>query len=85
LPVITTRFNGASELMTSGREAFVLDDPADVAALAARMEELLAPAQRAKMGAAGRAMAMEHTFEQQTTQFLGLYREIVSARPRLAG
>ena len=58
----------------------MLDDPADVAALAARMEELLAPAQRAKMGAAGRAMAMEHTFEQQTTQFLELYEEIVSAK-----
>ena len=80
LPVITTRFNGASELMTSGREAFVLDDPADVAALVSRMEELLEATRREKMGAAGRAMAMEHTFEQQTTQFLELYEEIVSVK-----
>ena len=27
LPVITTRFAGASELMTDGREGFVIDDP----------------------------------------------------------
>lgn len=80
LPVITSRFNGAAEFMSDGKEGFILSDPADVATLAARMEELLEPAQREKMGAAGRALAMQHTFEEQTTQFLELYREIVSAR-----
>jgi UDP-glucose:(heptosyl)LPS alpha-1,3-glucosyltransferase len=80
LPVITSRFNGAAELMTDRKEGFVLSDPADVAALAARMEELLQPAQRQKMGAAGRAFAMQHTFEEQTMRFLELYREIVSTR-----
>jgi UDP-glucose:(heptosyl)LPS alpha-1,3-glucosyltransferase len=79
LPVITSRFNGAAELMTNREEGFVLSDPADVATLAARMEELLEPALREKMGAAGRAFAMQHTFEEQTTQFLQLYREIVSS------
>ncbi len=80
LPVITTRHNGASALMKNGQEGFVLDDPADVAALASRMQELLDPARREKMGAAGRAMAMEHTFDHQTTEFLELYEEIVAAR-----
>lgn len=80
LPVITSRFNGAAELMTDRKEGFILSDPADVVTLAARMEELLEPALREKMGAAGRALAMQHTFEQQTTQFLELYREIVSTR-----
>ncbi len=32
-PVITTRRNGASELMESGREGFVLDDPRDIEGL----------------------------------------------------
>jgi UDP-glucose:(heptosyl)LPS alpha-1,3-glucosyltransferase len=80
LPVITTRFNGAAELMTDRKEGFVLSDPADVKTLAARMEELLEPALREKMGAAGRAFAMQHTLEQQTTEFLELYDEIVSTR-----
>jgi UDP-glucose:(heptosyl)LPS alpha-1,3-glucosyltransferase len=80
LPVITSRFNGAAEFMTDGKEGFVLSDPADVVALAARMEELLEPAHREKMRAASRALAMQHTFEQQTTQFLELYEEIVAAR-----
>ena len=80
LPVITSRFNGAAEFMTDGKEGFVLSDPADVATLAARMEELLEPAHREKMGGASRALAMQHTFEQQTTQFLELYQEIVATR-----
>jgi UDP-glucose:(heptosyl)LPS alpha-1,3-glucosyltransferase len=84
LPVITSRFNGAAELMTDGKEGCVLSDPADVAGLAARMKELMEPARREKMGAAGRAFAMQHTFEDQTTQFTELYHEIVSARQRPA-
>ncbi|HWY52734.1 MAG TPA: glycosyltransferase family 4 protein [Chthoniobacterales bacterium] len=83
LPVITSRFNGAAELMTDGKEGFVLKDPADSAALAKRMKELLEPARRETMGAAGRALAMQHTFEEQTTKFLELYQEIVSTRQRL--
>jgi UDP-glucose:(heptosyl)LPS alpha-1,3-glucosyltransferase len=82
LPVITTRFNGAAELMADGKEGFVLSDPADVDALAARMEALLEPGQREKMGAAGGALALQHTLQEQTTQFVELYREIVSTRQR---
>lgn len=82
LPVITTRFNGASELMTDGQEGFLLDDPADAVALASKMTELLEPARRDAMGAAGRAMAMQHTFEKQTTEFLELYEELLVARTR---
>jgi len=80
LPVITSQFNGAAELMTDGKEGFVLSNPADVVALAARMEELLDPLLRGKMGAAGRALAMQHTLEKQTSEFLELYQEIVSSR-----
>ena len=83
LPVITTRFNGASELMTDSKEGFVLEHPDDIASLASRMHDLLQSKQREKMGAAGRAFAMQHTFEEQTTKFLELYHEIVSTRERL--
>jgi UDP-glucose:(heptosyl)LPS alpha-1,3-glucosyltransferase len=80
LPVITTRWNGAAEMMIEGKEGFILKDPADIGALAASMEQLLDAGQRQEMGRAGRAMALQHTFEQQTTQFLDLYRDIVSKR-----
>ena len=37
LPVITSRYNGASELMVDGKDGFILENPADVATLASRM------------------------------------------------
>jgi UDP-glucose:(heptosyl)LPS alpha-1,3-glucosyltransferase len=46
LPVITTRYNGAAERITEGREGYVVDSPADVEALADRMRRLADPAQR---------------------------------------
>lgn len=80
LPVITTRFNGAAELMTNGKEGFVLDHPNDVTSLASRMQDLLRPKQREQMGAAGRVFAMQHTLEDQTNRFIDLYREIIAGR-----
>jgi UDP-glucose:(heptosyl)LPS alpha-1,3-glucosyltransferase len=77
LPVITTRYNGASELMEDRVDGYVLEDPHDIAALASRMEALLDPAQRVTMGAAAREMALQHTFERQTDEFLALYGEIL--------
>ncbi len=43
LPVITTRCNGASEIMTDGQDGFLLDTPADVVRLADRMGFFLEP------------------------------------------
>lgn len=80
LPVITTRFNGAAELMTDNKEGFILADPADITTLAARMEKLLDPALREELGAAGRASALRHTIEDQADQFVELYEEISSAK-----
>ena len=82
LPVITSQFNGAAEMMSDGIEGFVVSDPADVTVLAARMEQLLDPALREKMGAAGRAMAIKNPFENQTTRFLELYREVLAKKQR---
>jgi UDP-glucose:(heptosyl)LPS alpha-1,3-glucosyltransferase len=80
LPVITSRFNGAAELMTDGKEGLLMSNPAKIAILASRMRELLESTRREAMGAAGRDLAMQHTLEQQTTQFLDLYNEILSTK-----
>jgi UDP-glucose:(heptosyl)LPS alpha-1,3-glucosyltransferase len=80
IPVITTRFNGASEFLTEGQEGFVIADPADTVALAEKMRVLLDPELRFTMGADARRLAIKHTFEQQTAEFLSLYDEVVRAR-----
>jgi UDP-glucose:(heptosyl)LPS alpha-1,3-glucosyltransferase len=52
LPVISTRFNGACEVMTDGIHGFVLNDATDPAPLAAALNRVADPATRASMRAA---------------------------------
>jgi UDP-glucose:(heptosyl)LPS alpha-1,3-glucosyltransferase len=80
LPVITTRFNGAAEMMTDETRGFVLDDPADVEALAGRMRALCNPAERSRTGEALRRAVETHSLERQTDEFLALYEEVIRRR-----
>jgi len=41
VPVVTTRFNGAAELMSNGRDGIVLRDPSDSEALGEALERVL--------------------------------------------
>jgi UDP-glucose:(heptosyl)LPS alpha-1,3-glucosyltransferase len=77
LPVITTNFDGVGELIAEGQEGYVLEKPADVAALTARMEALIKDAShRETVGGAARQLALEHSFARQTEEFLALYEEV---------
>lgn len=80
LPIVTTRFNGASELITNDREGFILDDPADARLLSERLELLLDPARRAEMGQAARRMAEAFNMERNCEEILAVYREILRNR-----
>jgi UDP-glucose:(heptosyl)LPS alpha-1,3-glucosyltransferase len=63
LPVITTRFNGASELLHPPREGFVLDSPHDVLKLAKCISELSDRQLRNRCAEAARQTAAKWTFE----------------------
>jgi UDP-glucose:(heptosyl)LPS alpha-1,3-glucosyltransferase len=63
LPVITTKFNGAGELMQPGREGYVLDTPANTEGLSILMIDLLDKGRRREMGRAGRELAERHTLD----------------------
>ena len=63
LPVITSRYNGASEHLTDGREGFVVGEPDDVPALAERMHALTDVALRGRMSSAAIELARRHDFE----------------------
>ncbi len=75
LPVVTTRLNGAAELLHEGREGYVLADAADVHGLLERIEALLDPATRQRMGAAARRLALRHTLATNVDQVLAVYEE----------
>lgn len=65
LPVITSRFNGAAELMTHGAHGFVNQSPRDARELAGKMELLLSQSLRMKIAASARLLAMQHPIERR--------------------
>jgi UDP-glucose:(heptosyl)LPS alpha-1,3-glucosyltransferase len=83
LPVITTRHNGASELLQPPREGYVLDDPHAHEQLAGAMTQLLDPARRAACAQAARRAAAQWTFEHHYRQMLAVFAE-AAARKRAA-
>ena len=84
LPVVVSRAAGANELMTDGREGYVISDPRQAATLADRIERLLDPRERSRMGAAARELALRHSFERNCDRLEAVYREI-AGRGRMPG
>jgi UDP-glucose:(heptosyl)LPS alpha-1,3-glucosyltransferase len=79
LPVITTRFNGASERITDGREGYVIDSPMDVAALADRLGRLLDHDHCRACGQAAANAVADATMEQHAIKIRQLYDDVLSA------
>jgi UDP-glucose:(heptosyl)LPS alpha-1,3-glucosyltransferase len=80
LPVVTSRFNGVSELMTDGREGAVLLDPADAEELTARLLPLLNRDRRRECGDQGRRLSLAHTLERNCREMLQVYEKILAER-----
>lgn len=80
LPVISTKFNGACEIMTDGVHGFVLDDPNDVNALADRMTKLLDPDLRARMSAACLELRPKLAYEHHLATLLSIYQRAIANR-----
>jgi UDP-glucose:(heptosyl)LPS alpha-1,3-glucosyltransferase len=83
LPVITSRYNGAGELMRPLQEGYVIDDPHDRDRLAWCLAQLLDPARRAACAQAARQAAGRWTFERHYQQILGVFQAAL-ARKRAA-
>lgn len=76
LPVISTRYNGACEIMETGRHGFVLDNPADVAALADAMRKLLDARTRREMSGACTALRPQLAYTNHVANLLGIYQRL---------
>lgn len=75
LPVISTRFNGACEIMTDGHEGFVLSDPEDVKRLAGAMDTLADDSRRQEMSHAAMALRPQLSYEHHIDQLLEIYEQ----------
>jgi UDP-glucose:(heptosyl)LPS alpha-1,3-glucosyltransferase len=73
LPVITTRANGASELLHPLQEGYVIDDPHDHERLAWAMAQLLDPVRRSAYAQAARKTAGQWTFDHHYRELLRVF------------
>jgi len=63
LPVVTTRINGASEIIRDGVNGYVIEDAGDLNALTDRIHRLLNPAHRDALGNAAAEAVRQYTFD----------------------
>lgn len=80
LPVVTTRVTGVAEIMTDGRDGFVLDSGSDVEPLRRRLRELQDPERRRAMGREARRTAEQYTISRYAQSYLAVYDEVLRAR-----
>ncbi|MCC6241143.1 MAG: glycosyltransferase family 4 protein [Phycisphaerales bacterium] len=80
LPVISTRMNGACEIMTK-QHGFVLDDPSDIPALEESLRQLMDEPRRRAMQAACLALRAGLSQEHHLDQLLRIYQQRLSAPP----
>jgi UDP-glucose:(heptosyl)LPS alpha-1,3-glucosyltransferase len=76
LPVITTRYNGASELLSPPADGLVIDDPHDAAALGAAMTRMLDHGYRSAAAQAARQTGNRWTFEHHYRAMLEVFGEV---------
>ena len=76
LPVVTTRVNGASEVMAEGTHGVVVDSPADLAASAQAIFKCMSPELRAACRAAAPAMRERLSMARHARELVKLYEEI---------
>jgi len=81
IPVITSRNNGAGELIQNGEEGYVLERH-DVRELVEKIRISLSAAKRAYMGRRAAIKADGFTMEKHFTALLELYKEIVDLKRR---
>ena len=77
LPTITSRRNGAAEILRPGVDALIVDRPDDADGLAAALTSLADPAIRGALGEQARATALRFSWDAPLERTLGVYRELV--------
>ena len=83
VPIITSRYNGASELMHTSppqQEGYVVSDPHDHQELGWCLAQMLDPGRRHAFAQAARRTAMQWTFEQHYRQLISVLTEAVQRK-----
>ena len=81
LPVVTTRQNGASELLTDGTDAFVIDSPWSTEQMADRLLRLLGDAAlRTRIAERGRETVQRHGLQRRMSDLMDVFYRAAAER-----
>ena len=83
LPVVTTRFNGVSYLITEGEDGFVLDSPDQIDRLAQCLSRLMDEALRTSMGRNARSLAEKHGMDGYYQRIVRVFEDVVAEREQV--
>ena len=78
LPVITTRYDGASGVIDNGIEGFVMENPMDYKALAEKISLFFDDEFREKASIAAREKAEKYPAEKNCEEIIEIYNEVVA-------
>ena len=83
LPVITSRKNGGSEIITHRRDGLILEDPTDSKGLADMIRDLIGDASlRNRLGAAAAETARRYTWERNAAQMRDFFEKAAGQSSR---
>ena len=80
LPVVTTRENGAAEVVEEAGGGTIIGDSRDVSALASAIEGMLDPAARERMSRSAAAGAKKYTWERTARAVLDVYGKAIKEK-----
>jgi UDP-glucose:(heptosyl)LPS alpha-1,3-glucosyltransferase len=79
LPVVTSRFAGAADAIVEGVSGRVIENPADVPALADAIQYFISEEERQKAQPVARATAEEYSPEYNLRETLKVYRQVTNS------
>ncbi len=81
LPVITSATNGTAEIMTDGADGLIIQDPNDVAGLAARIRRLYEePVLRQRLAEQASLTAKKYTWDRNGEQIRAIFAEALNRK-----
>jgi UDP-glucose:(heptosyl)LPS alpha-1,3-glucosyltransferase len=80
LPVITTKQNGAGELITPGREGFVISAPHSMRELSGTLDAMTHDEKRSAMSVDARTLGAAHSFEMHVARMIELFQEVAESK-----
>jgi len=82
LPVITTSCNGAGEVMTDGREGYLLTEPDAIGELVDALERMTDDDARLVMSRHARELGQEQTFDRHVARLIQVFLDVAGTRHR---